>query len=686
MHNQYIDDLINYKLKQLKLMLDPADWNRLEKKFSEALENHIAQKLSNYEVELESSDWPALNTLLNEAFDLQIKNILADHQISLEPSDWGLLAASLDEQPFDQAIAEQLHGFESALDKEDWKLFSATLDEHTLDTQIREQLEDLEFQMDSSDWDSFESKIESTFDAQVKEKLSGITLRASSKDWKQMMAILDGDIFISEIREALDGVEIPHSKKADWNAMEAKLNQPLYTAFQEKFAFHAIPPQKGDWKAMESLLKEEEDPKPILLPWYIKHRVYLTAASVLILFILSPFWIGKDSKLRNSVRNFTFNIDTLTPTETISDKNIASAVTPGTNKRLPATNKQTDISDPSALVSAGTDAIINSIPVGLPTSAAPKQLEAQPAVAFQEPELNGEGVHIKAPEQIAADEPKSSPKIDLGIISREGLLRSIPFQSFANPWMMGPDPHANEIKKVSGFKRKRQSIRLGLYLGTSKTVVELSSPKATAEKAKKNFGETFITGVRAEFNIKRNFYFVTGLNYEKRKFEHQYQFFPSPESTPLGRLFNPDEVPVPIDQFISADIQMLELPLLFRLLGESKNNLAGYLQVGVVPMISLQERYKHWEDTDLPSFEVPTSDNLPASESQTQDWRFNTYAGNINGAMGLDYRLSNELSIGLELNGFISFQRTKGSGSLNLQKKMYTGGIAVSLMRGLSRK
>lgn len=686
MHNHHIDDLINYKLKQLKLMLDPADWNRLEQKFSKALEDHIAQKLSTYELSSDSSDWPALNALLNEAFDAQIKQVLTDHELNLEPADWGLLAASLDAQPFDQAIARQLHGIEVEVEQEDWKLFAASLDEHTLDTQIRERLEGLEFQVEHTDWESFESKIESSFDEQVKQKLSGLTLRASSEDWVAMMALLDGDIFISEIREALDGVEVQDFKREDWKAMEDKLNQPLYTAFQEKFAFHSIAPLKGDWKAMEALL-QEEDPKPVIIPWYVRNRMYLTAASVLILFILSPFWIGKDSKLRDSVRKFTFNKEVQSSTKEapgdISQPEIASAApTKSTEPRLLELNASDEhVSDPSSLVSAGTDAVLNSIPVGLPN--APQQIEAQPAVAFQAPELNGTGVHLKAPEQITSKEEKSSPKVNLGEISREGLLRSIPFQSFANPWMMGPEAHSKGINKVSGFKRRRQPIRLGLYLGTSRTVVELSSPKAgESGDSRKNFGETFITGLRAEFNIKRNFYFVTGLNYEKRHFEHQYEIFPSQDQTPLT-LYNPTE---PIDQFISADIQMLELPLLVRILGESKNNLAGYIQVGVVPMISLRERYEHWEETDVQFLERVSSDNLSNTESQTQDWRFNTYAGNIHGAMGLDYRLNNELSIGLELNGFISLQRTKGSGSLNLQKKMYTGGIAVSLMRGLSRK
>lgn len=685
MHNQYIDGLINYKLKQLKLILEPGDWYHLEKKFSEAFSTHISEKLSNYQVDSTHSDWPALNELLNEAFDLQIKQVLSEHQLSLNPSDWSILAASLDDQPFDHHIAKQLNDLDLPLEANDWKLFAADLDEHPIDTVVREQFEELELQVDSNAWELFESKIEASFDTQIKHKLDNITLRASSEDWSAMMALLDGDSFITDIREALDNVEFQGSQ-TDWQAMEDKLNQPLYTAFQEKFAFHAIPPLKGDWKAMEALLKEDEDPAPIFLPWYTRSRVYLTAASVLLLLILSPFWSGKDNILKNRIKEFAnqYRIeDSVNNTEQkeLIEEVIASA-TPATSTPTKETGTETEglIKSvfPTDLLSSGAEAVINSAQVSF---SKPQPLDAQAAVEFTQPlDLKDKGVLINTTAALSkASDKKSNPKINADGVEREGFLRSIPFHAFANPWMMSPKVHSKGINKVSIFRRKRSPVRLGLYMGSSKTSVELSSPKASV---KKKFGETFVGGVRAEFTVKRNVSFVTGFNYEKRQLEHSYQFFPARPVQP--RLITSS--PNPVNQFISANIQMLELPLLFRFYGESKSNLTGYGQIGLVPMISLTEKYQFWDDTNLPPFQVPTSENLPDSESQKQDWSFNTYAGNVHAALGLEYRFNHTFSLAFEPYGILSLQRTKGIGSFNLRKKMYTGGLSFSLMYGLSRK
>jgi len=76
----------------------------------------------------------------------------------------------------------------------------------------------------------------------------------------------------------------------------------------------------------------------------------------------------------------------------------------------------------------------------------------------------------------------------------------------------------------------------------------------------------------------------------------------------------------------------------------------------------------------------------PSSEPQTQDWSFNTYPGTINLSAGLEYRFDNKLAIQAEPYTLLSLQQTKGSGSLNLRKKMYTVGLAFSVIYGFSGK
>ncbi|MDW3650455.1 MAG: outer membrane beta-barrel protein [Bacteroidia bacterium] len=677
MHDQYIDELIKHKLKQLELLLDPEDWKKLSDKFSAALENHIAKKLATYEISPDPQDWPKLNALLNEAFDIQIKHILSSYEIDLNPSDWGLIATELDENPLDTSIARGLHNYEIDMKQEDWNMFASQLDESAIDTGVREQLSHLELEAQQGDWEAFESRIEENFDEQVKSKLADISLSAAPQDWNEMARLMDGDAFLSDVRESLEGVEMAASRE-DWRAMEDKLNQPLYTTFQEKFAFMSVQPLKGDWKSMEALLQEDEDTRiPIPLPWYAQAR-YLAAASVLILFLIAPFWIGKDgrnpatsfiSSIINGegeelgeVENSSFEVDKI-------ENAIASreSTAPTVAKNTPT---ESDFINSTAFVSGAGELAFESVAAGI---SSPQRLEARPALNFEiDPGLI-DGIPFETKPQEDKSK-KADPKIDMVGPRREGFLREIPFKAFANPWMMGRESHSKGIEQVSIFKRRRFPFRIGLFASSSKSAVELNELRSTSSS---KLGETFRGGLRAEFNIKGNLHFVTGLNYEKRHFDHAFQY--------LRPGFNSGEVQA-VDQFISADLQLVQLPLLLRAYAPSKGNLSLYVQGGLVPMVSLKESYRLWEGEEISSALPFQLTEDPSGDPQTQDWSFNTYPGTINLSAGLEYRFDNKLAIQAEPYTLLSLQQTKGSGSLNLRKKMYTVGLAFSVIYGFSGK
>lgn len=680
MHDQHIDELIKNKLKQLELLLDPEDWKSLSDRFSAALENHIAKKLATYEVSADSKDWPKLNALLNEAFDVQIKHILSSHEIDLNPSDWGLIATELDGNPFDTTIAQGLHNYEIDMKQEDWNAFASQLDESAIDTGVREQLAHLELEAQQGDWEAFESRIEESFDEQVKSKLAGMSFSAMPQDWQEMARLMDGDAFLSDVRESLEGVEMTASRE-DWRAMEDKLNQPLYTTFQEKFAFMSIPMLKGDWKAMEARLQEDEDTRvPILLPWYGQAR-YLAAASVLVLFLIAPFWIGKDG--RNPATRFISSIISgeneaeggIAENEgNGSDESIIANAIASSEGAIPAvvetSPSERDFVNSTAFVSGAGELAFESVAAGI---SSPQRLEAQPALDFEIDPALVDGVPFEAKSQEEKNK-KADPRIDMVGPRREGFLREIPFQAFANPWMMGRDSHSKGIKQVSIFKRRRSPFRLGLFASSSKSAVELNALRSASSS---KLGETFRGGLRAEFNIKGNLHFVTGLNYEKRHFDHAFQY--------LRPGFNSGEAQV-VDQFISADLQLVQLPLLLRAYAPSKGNLSLYVQGGLVPMVSLKESYRLWEGDEISSALPFQLTDDPSGDPQTQDWSFNTYPGTINLSAGLEYRFDNKLAIQAEPYTLLSLQQTKGSGSLNLRKKMYTVGLGFSVIYGFSGK
>lgn len=694
MHDQHIEELIKHKLDQLELMLKPEDWNLLSDKINIALEKYIAEKLTAYQVEGNPNDWKALEALLNTAFDEEIRSILANHKIELNQTDWALLATQLEDQRLEEHIFRSIESLEIEMEEKDWKAFEADLDENVLDTHVRESLEQLEMQASLSDWAAFEKKIEAEFDEQIKAKLAGLYMSGSAADWSAMTQMLDGDSFFSDIREGLESLELPLSSQ-DWRVMEDKLNQPLYTAFQEKFAFLNLHPQKGDWKAMEAKLQAEEDTRvPVILPWYSQRRVWLVAASVMIFFLLTPFWIGKDGLeiKRNSNSAITAN----TPPTSIEEKGKSGGlIAENTQAATIAANTQTEQASNSnalettgsggnlfpqnfldkvsnSMISAAANATITSFQESI---TGPKPIGAQPAIDFSlQPELKLTEDLSLDNALIAQENPKKNrkqnPRVNSGP-SREGFLKEIPVKAFANPWKMGLESHAEDLQKLPIFRRRRSPFRLGIFGGNSKSAPEINQLRTSSSTS---LPETFRAGLQAEFNIKNNLNFVTGLLYERRQFEFSYDTYEAANPISSGTLSLTDPSQLKIDNTLNAEMQLIQLPLILRAYTPSSGKLSLYLQGGIIPMISLKDNYTH---TQIKEGE---------QSIQTQEWSYNTYPGNINAALGMEYRVDQKLAIQLQAYGIMSLQNYKASGALELDKKMYTIGMGVSVLYGFFKK
>jgi len=197
-------------------------------------------------------------------------------------------------------------------------------------------------------------------------------------------------------------------------------------------------------------------------------------------------------------------------------------------------------------------------------------------------------------------------------------------------------------------------IRIGLSAGLASTKAELSGRRA-------RFG--YQAGLRVEFSINSRWEVVSGLQYSQKYFTHEGYTPPEEGSLPYA---------------LDGSLQMLELPLMMRYRFTTEEAVSLYIQGGVVSALSLLESYDHYTP-DLPSNALRVPFSPRQLEPAQRDWSLNSYPANIILAMGMEFQVSDRIFIQVEPFFLQSLQRTKGSGTLDLEKKLYTTGLNSSV-------
>lgn len=205
--------------------------------------------------------------------------------------------------------------------------------------------------------------------------------------------------------------------------------------------------------------------------------------------------------------------------------------------------------------------------------------------------------------------------------------------------------------------RKRPVVRLGFLLGPTGTNAELTDPASPGWAA----------GLRTEVQLSERFSILTGIFASEKRFVNRSYVFGNSSQVSLR-----DEASA-VD--VEGFFQTIEAPLLIRCYLPSEEKVRIYAQAGAVTMVALQENYKK---TPVKAEGSGSLSRQPIVSSR----RFNTYAGNVQAAMGMEYEVKPGISLQIEPYFQLGLQRTEGSGSLGTQKKLYSAG----LMAGMAMK
>ena len=100
---------------------------------------------------------------------------------------------------------------------------------------------------------------------------------------------------------------------------------------------------------------------------------------------------------------------------------------------------------------------------------------------------------------------------------------------------------------------------------------------------------------------------------------------------------------------LDAEFKSLEVPVLVKYRFPKTGKVQLYAQAGLATMVTLEENYLRYnplsfENADRISRSVDKTQHIPTNQKLT----LNTYVGNIQAAAGLEYEVSDRLSLQLE--------------------------------------
>lgn len=554
------------------------------------------------------------------------------------------------ENLLDQIIRQKLVEFQVPFQEQHWSTFVrdflAPEPSHSLeDSFFQKAFSTLSIPASSGDWDLFEQLLpaetpviqltdadiiaapselisadESTDsfpDDVFREKLLLEELPFHEGDWELMANQLDGNLFDQAIRSRLHSYSLSVGT-GDWHDLSSQIDAPMYASFKEHLGAMEVSYSHSDWRIFSRQWLGHH-------PWYTEWRNIASVAAVLLLLVstVAPAFFTADNRTPLASTAET------QPTDFRSNEveSVASQSVPQINQAPTTPFTTTEPYElPYIAVGSVTGAVREVYPT-LPTQ--------------QETDLIGE---ISIPFESGVD--KQQTRIQK-ITPRRASWNEIGLPTKAPYWTNWFTP-----------KTHLHSLSIGTYASFGKTRAELSSAYGTPG---------FVAGLRAELGLTADVSLITGLQYERRGFSHRfYSYTPNQQS---------------IENIIDADMQMAEIPLLIRYYVPTAPKVRMYGQAGIITMVSLKEEYQLYQNTGaIAPLSGPEGRNLRlADPTGGQQRSLETYTGNLYGGIGISVQATERIFLEAEPYLLLSLQKTKGSGALGVEKRMYHGGVGFSV-------
>jgi hypothetical protein len=618
-----------------------------------AFDAQVRAKLHALTLPLDPEAWTELAARLDAVFDALVREQLRTLSATGADQDWPIMAALLAHQPFDAALLKGLLALQLAFEERDWQSFSRLMDDDPLVSHVRETLSQWELPLDASAWPAMQASLDQVFDQSLRDKLEAVapTEDTLEADWAMLEEAMPGADFDLSIRNKLAALALPF-QPADWDELANTLDAPFDQQLRSKLLepVMTVRPDVIDagWQRLAANLPRV----PVVAEttwWY--QRWQRPVAAALILLLLSTagatWWIS-DRRLRSS--SMTDALPAISPDDDpTTDARPALGDALSGQADFPATAEAHSSPQEPEIRSASTSSspsIIARVAPHVPRS----------DIALMTPSTHELAVSnaIRLPETAELAAPITA--IDTSTSLRP--IRSMPTGrwALAAPFM----PAKANLAALVLPDSRPPDIRIGLLGSTTRTKAELSGPAADPG---------YLAGLRIEMLINPRWQVIAGLTYGSRRFSHIYY-----------RVIDDQSYPNALD----ANMQLVEVPLMMRYHFPSQGRLSLYAQAGIVTVITILETYTHYDPSNPAN--KGAFDPVPYRlQPREQAWSLNTYPGNVQVALGLEYEVSKRMALQIEPFFQQSLQRTKGSGSVGLEKKLYTTGISLSTMFRLSK-
>ncbi|WNJ15965.1 outer membrane beta-barrel protein [Pontibacter sp. G13] len=642
MPNDTFDNIIKRKLEGYSLPFSEGAWEAYIHASDLAIDRHIAESLHQLESnpDFSTSDWSQFSEALTEQSDGSLRVKLDSHEIPSNEFDWAHMAAKLDGAAFEEVMIDKLEHAAPLFVASDWEDFSAKLDEDPVDTAIRDKLVAASLPLAPQAWETFEAHQAATFDHVIQQKVAQLEVGIPAGDWEMMASMLDPHPFDGWIRTKLAHFAVPYDP-AHWAYMQEKLDAPIEEIVRTKLSNGSYLFSQPEWKTMAGMLAQAGMlGRPA---WWEATRKYGSIAAVILLLILFGTWQNQRSHgdwipwngLAQSDSELTKETDDVGTLDTLSVMAQTQEITEGER-----TNTALSDTSPEGL-HEGSFAELQ--PIASPSD---PDLLAQEIKEEEAPSVGVDGEPIVFPSAATTDPKDQWTKIDRLFMGHAFSLSS---PSIKQNGVTIPE----EIVDKKGPK-----IKFGIYVASTNTKAELT---------RKDTQKGFNAGGRVEIRLNDRWSTLMGLQYSEKLFKHEYYLTSGNQSFAFA---------------LDGDMQFIEFPLLMRYTFPSTGKLSLYLQGGMVTMVSIREDYTHYSPLDGGQNGPSVDPRRQPSEDRT--WNLNTYPGNVQVSMGLEYQLTKGISLQLEPYFQQSLQRTKGADAVGLNKRLYSGGIGFSIMYNLA--
>jgi hypothetical protein len=670
MRDEYFASIIRQKLQGLEMAVDPSDWEDLLNRLQMAFDQLIKEKLTGLALTPQEGDWEAMQESLHQAVEKVIQSKLTELRFDPQGGDWGHMTSTINEEPFDAFIAAKLGNAHIDELEMDWDQFSTKLDEEPLDTAVRQSLEKADLPLHPQAWVLLMAAMEEAFDESIRQTLANYEVPFHPHDWPIMASNLDDSPFDGIVRDKLTQYQTSF-QTGDWIHMLAVLEAPFDEHVREKLAAHDVPFLAADWKLfaaqLDAALMPEETAAPVA--WYANWRNYFSAAAAVLLLIFAMLG-GKDTVRFRSH-----------PDQLVILENNSPVILPQSNSPLQITdlviNPEDNLSDPSL--------VAKEVEGALPDQNASPALPAD--------NINPPNVAIAALQPISESnslaQKQISSQLDLENFATNLLQKDgkIPHESdpgsinalyeqidLSDIKRVGPIAFGNVLEDRNLFDLKapaseytpldwRPAIRLGLYAANARTWAELTGNDPLS-------GYSY--GVRIEMKMTEQLRLVSGFNYSEKRFHYTYPALLN------NRRF--------VENVLDGQLFLIEAPLMLRydFAQHEKTGAGFYLQAGALAQLSTQENYWHYDPNNPANLSLENSFQMRTLSPEKLERGYNTYIGNLQAAIGVEYPITERLSAQLEPYLILGLQPTKG-GTAGLNKRLSTVGIGFGLVYDLKK-